>query len=92
MLEYEIFPFLFNRKKKCGRLDFGNCWDTAGTVRVYLDGQLVGEAYEDTLSKTIEFPIVKDSLLEIRDEGPSSIIRFNHFEMVECSGELFGRN
>ena len=57
-------------------------------MRVYLDGQLVGEAYGNRPSKIIEFPIVEDSLLEIKDEGPASIIRFNHFEMVECSGEF----
>ena len=57
-------------------------------MRVYLDGQLVGEAYANRPSKIIEFPIVEDSLLEIKDEGPSSIIKFNHFEMVKCSGEF----
>ena len=57
-------------------------------MRVYLDGQLVGVAFRNRPSKIIEFPIVENSLLKIKDEGPGSIIKINHFEMVKCSGEF----
>ena len=69
---------------KCGRLDFGNCWDK-GVVVVYLDGQKVGGANRNTPNKIIEFPILHDSLLELRDEGANSVIKFNKFEMISCT-------
>ena len=69
---------------KCGRLDFGNCWD-AGVVRVYLEGGLIGEAGPNTPSKVISFQIPQNYLLELRDEGANSVIKFNHFDMVECA-------
>ena len=75
---------MLNKSTLCGRLDFGNCWDT-GVVRVYLEGVLIGRATANTPSKKITFPLPEDSLLEIKDEGANSVIKFNHFEMVECS-------
>ena len=75
----------------CGRLVFGNCWD-AGVVRAYFDGGFIGEAEADTPTKTIEFPIDKDSLLEIKDEGANSVIKFTSFEMVSCTGNYLNYN
>ena len=70
----------------CGKIDFGNCWD-AGVVKVYFDDKLIGEAQPNTPSKVIEFSILKDGELKIRDEGANSVIKFTKFEMVECTSE-----
>ena len=72
---------------KCGRLDFGNCWN-AGVVKVYLEGELIGEAGPNTPSIVISFQLPQDSLLELKDEGENSKIKFNGFEMVECNSKL----
>ena len=80
-----ISTTLFN-SSKCGRLDYGNCWNT-GTVREYLAGKLIGEAGPNTPRRLIEFAIPENSLLEIKDEGENSVIKFTYFEMVDCSGE-----
>ena len=74
------------KSSKCGRLDFGNCWNT-GTVRAYLAGKLIGEAGPNTPRQLIEFAIPENSLLEIKDEGENSVIKFTNFEMVDCSGK-----
>ena len=74
------------KSSKCGRLDFGNCWNT-GTVRAYLAGKLIGEAGPNTPRRLIEFAIPENSLLEIKDEGENSVIKFTNFEMVDCSGK-----
>ena len=76
-----------SKSTKCGQLDFGNCWDS-GMVRVYLQGKLIGEAGPNTPSKTIQFPIPEDSLLELKDEGQNSVIKFNGFEMKVCTGNV----
>ena len=68
-------------------MDFGNCWNNDGTVRAYLAGKLIGEAGPNTPNLIIEFAIPEDSLLEIKDEGLSSVIKFTNFEMVDCSGK-----
>ena len=75
------------KSSKCGKLDFGNCWHADGTVRAYLSGKLIGEAGPNTPSQIIEFAIPENSLLEIKDEGSSSVIKFTNFEMVDCSGK-----
>ena len=72
--------------KKCGRLYFGNCWN-AGVVKAYMDGKLIGEASPNVHNKIIEFPILHDSLLELRDEGANSVIKFTKFDMVSCSND-----
>ena len=75
------------KSSKCGKLDFGNCWDTpAGTVRAYLAGELIGEAGPNMPSKIIEFAIPEDSQLEIKEEG--AVIKFTNFEMMDCSGKF----
>ena len=82
------------KSSKCGKLYFGNCGeDGRGRVVVYLAGKNIGEAnaYSEespyTHNQIIEFAIPEDSLLEIKDEGVSSIIKFTNFEMVDCSGK-----
>ena len=75
------------KSSKCGKLDFGNCW-SGGTVRVYLAGKLIGEAGPNTPSQIIEFAIPATSLLEIKDEGDNSVIKFTNFEMMDCSGKF----
>ena len=53
-------------------------------------GKEIGEASantDDTPNQIIEFAIPEDSLLEIKDEGLSSVIKFTNFEMVDCSGK-----
>ena len=75
----------------CGRLVFGNCWNE-GVVRAYFDGGLIGEAKADTPTKTIEFPISKDGLLEIKDEPYNSVIKFTSFEMVSCTSNHLNYN
>ena len=75
-----------DKSSKCGKLDFGNCW-VAGTVRAYLAGELIGEAGPNTPSHIIEFAIPENSLLEIKDEGANSVIKFTNFEMVDCSSK-----
>ena len=72
------------KTSKCGKLDFGNCW-TTGTVRVYLAGELIGEAGPNTPSQIIEFAIPENSQLEFKDEGANSVIKFTNFEMVDCT-------
>ena len=74
------------KSSKCGKLDFGNCGDY-DDVRVYLAGKLIGEAGYNTPTKIIEFAIPENSLLEIKDEGKDSVIKFNYFEMVNCSSK-----
>ena len=38
----------------------------------------------------MEFPILKDGELKIRDEGANSVIKFTKFELVECTSEPQG--
>ena len=87
-----------NDEKNCGRLNFGNCW-TSGTVKVFLNGKLIGEANANTPSTVIEFAILVDSELEIREEGPDAVIKVTDFEMVDCAttttakeGKVFVKN
>ena len=73
-----------HKSTHCGKLDFGNCFDT-GVVRAYFDDNLIGEAQPNTPNKVVEFPILKDGELKLRDEGANSVIRVTNFEMVECT-------
>ena len=52
-----------------------------------MEGELIAEAGPDTPRVIIQFQIPQDSLLEIKDEGPNSKIKFTGFEMVDCGGE-----
>ena len=53
---------------------------------------MIGEASANTPSLTIEFPVLADSQLEIREEGTNAIIKFNHFEMIACDVEPNGNS
>ena len=70
----------------CGKLEFGNCWNV-GVVKAYFDDKLIGEAQANTPNKIVEFPILKDGELKIRDEGANSVIKFTKFELVPCTIE-----
>ena len=78
-----------HKSTHCGKLDFGNCWD-AGVVKAYFDDKLIGEAQPNTPNRVVEFPILEDGELKIRDEGENSIIKFTKFELVECTPEAQG--
>ena len=52
-----------------------------------MEGELIAEAGPDTPRVIIQFQIPQASLLEIKDEGPNSKIKFTGFEMVDCGGE-----
>ena len=79
-----------HKSTRCGKIDFGNCWDY-GFVRAYFDDILIGEAPKNKLNKVVEFPILKDGELKLRDERSigleekHSVIMFTKFEMVECT-------
>ena len=80
-----------HKSTHCGKLDFGNCWD-AGVVKAYFDDKLIGEAQPNTQNKVVEFPILKDGELKIRDEGANSVIKFTKFELVDCTSEPQSKN
>ena len=75
-----------HKSTHCGKLDFGNCWNV-GVVKAYFDDKLIGEAESNTPNKIVEFPIPKDGVLKIRDEGANSVIKFTNFELVPCTIE-----
>ena len=80
-----------HKTTKCGKLDFGNCW-SGGVVKAYFDDKLIGEAPPNTPNRVVEFPILKDGELKIRDEGANSVIKFTKFELVECTSEDQGNH
>ena len=55
-----------------------------------MNGELIGEANANTPSIVIEFPILVDSELEIREEGPDAVIKVTDFEMVDCTVGIIG--
>ena len=63
-------------------LDFGNCW-SSGTVYVYLDGNVIASAPQDTPRKTVEFDFNIGSILKITEENVA-IIQFNSLNMGQC--------
>ena len=63
-------------------LDFGNCW-SSGTVYVYLDGNVIASAPQDTPSKTVEFDFNIGSILKITEENVA-IIQFNSLNIGQC--------
>ena len=63
-------------------LDFGNCW-SSGTVYVYLDGNVIASAPQDTPSKTVEFDFNIGSILKITEENVG-IIQFNSLNIGQC--------
>ena len=66
-------------------LDFGNCW-SAGTVHVYLDGNVIASAPQNTPSKKVEFNFNIGSILKITEENVA-IIQFNSLNIGQCIEE-----
>ena len=58
-------------------LDFGNCFHLEGEVTVYLNDKVVAKAEKNTPSKKESFNFNDGEILELRDEGDSSIISIN---------------
>ena len=57
-------------------VDFGNCWD-AGTVKLYLDDNLISTAPVGSKSVVTTLSFTTDSVLKLRDEDGNSVIRLN---------------
>ena len=66
-------------------LDFGNCW-SSGTVYVYLDGNVIASAPQNTPSKKVEFDFNIGSILKITEENVA-IIQFNSLNIGQCNEE-----
>ena len=67
-------------------IDFGNCYKQ-GEVKVYLDSKLMAAAKKNTNNVVKTFSFNQGSLLEIKDEGPNSVIRLNSITF-ECTGKI----
>jgi len=67
-------------------LDFGNCYDKGGVVKVYLNAVVIGEAEKLELSKIISFNYSKGDVLNITEEfkGNGGIIKINSLKLEEC--------
>ena len=67
-------------------LDFGNCYNFGGVVKVYLNAHEIGEADKLELSKVISFHYSKGDVLNITEEfkGYGGIIKINSLKLVEC--------
>ena len=67
----------------CGKatLDFGNCWFY--NVQALLNGNEIGTATNEELSKKIEFDFNDGDILEIA-EFADAVIVFNSFTIVSC--------
>ena len=67
-------------------LDFGNCYDKGGVVKVYLNAQEIGEADKLELSEVISFSYSKGDVLNITEEfkGNGGIIKINSLKLEEC--------
>ena len=73
----------------CGRasLDFGNCMNGYdawydGYVKVFLNGNEIGIANKNELSKKIEFDFNNGDLLQISSRR--GLIKFNNFTIINC--------
>ena len=67
-------------------LDFGNCYDKGGVVKVYLNAQEIGEADKLELSEVISFSYSKGDVLNITEEFKRNggIIKINSLTLEEC--------
>ena len=67
-------------------LDFGNCYDKGGVVKVYLNAVVIGEAETLELSKVISFNYSKGDVLNITEEFKRNggIIKINSLKLEEC--------
>ena len=73
----------------CGkaRLDFGNCNPSPSSayVQVLLNGNEIGKATSNELSKKIEFDFNDGDILELAESPDDlAIIKFNNFTVVGC--------
>ena len=69
----------------CGRasLDFGNCMNGYDDyVKVFLNGNEIGIANKNELSKKIEFDFNNGDLLQI--SSLKGLIKFNNFTIINC--------
>ena len=64
------------------RLDFGNYYYN-GNVRAFLNGNEIGKATANELSKEIEFDFNNGDTLELKEFSDASI-RFNNFTVLSC--------
>ena len=69
----------------CGiaRLDFGNCYQHGGQTKVYLNGNEIGIANANELSKKIEFNFNDGDTLMLKGHELGTI-RFNDFSVIGC--------
>ena len=68
-------------------LNFGNCYDHAGVVKVFLNTEEVGVAAPLELSKVISFNYSKGDVLNITEERKGisgGIIKINALKLEEC--------
>ena len=67
-------------------LDFGNCYDKGGVVKVYLNADEIGVAAKLEISKVISFNYSRGDVLNITEEykGEGGIIKINSLKLEEC--------
>ena len=70
--------------KGCGtaQLNFGNCYER-GITQVTLDQKLIGTAFNNTISKIIEFDFEDGAILELQELN-TGIIVFNNLAITKC--------
>ena len=66
------------------RLNFGNCWDN-GTVKVYLNDELIATAAVGNKSVVKTFQFTAGSVLKLKDEDGNSVISLNSINFI-CDG------
>ena len=67
-------------------LDFGNCWDD-GTVKVYLDANLMATASAGRKSVVKTFSFTPGSVLKIKDEDGNAVVMLNSIN-IKCYGRI----
>ena len=67
-------------------IDFGNCYDKGGVVKVYLNAVVIGEAEKLELSKVISFNYSRGDVLNITEEFKRNggIIKINSLKLEDC--------
>ena len=67
-------------------LNFGNCFEKPGEVKVLLNDDLIGSANENVMSNILEFSVSGGDKLKISEEY--GIIKMNSLE-IKCSGKNY---
>ena len=69
------------------KMGIGNCYPS-GSVEVYLDKKKIYSTPSNTIfhNSNLEFEFPDGAELEIRDGGYDSVIRFESFEVTNCTG------